>query len=153
LSVPYRPGTTAYRLQGTTKSRSYINALPHALQLRTLPLCRGGFRRCHVSYSSRPCLPVEVGFDSATCPMASDPAPLLKWAPVSLRVPWLQTSLLERRGLWHRHVSQDSGPRFPVEMGSSVVTCPTAPDRASMSGMALALSRVLRYPMGRVPHE
>jgi hypothetical protein len=43
-------------------------ALSRVIWLRTPPPDRGGLQRCHVSYSSRPRLPVEVGFGAATCP-------------------------------------------------------------------------------------
>jgi hypothetical protein len=153
LSVPYRPGTPTYRIQDKTRSRACIHALPCALQLRTMHLCQGGLRRCHVSYSSGPCLPVEVGSSAATCLMTPDLAPLLKWAPVPLHVQWLRISLRGRRGLRHRHMSRDSGPLFPVEMGSGVAACPMALDPASLSRRALALTHALWFPMGRGPHE
>jgi hypothetical protein len=49
-------------------------ALPCALQLHTLPPCRGGLQRYHVPYSSGPYLPVEVGSSATTCRKAPDPA-------------------------------------------------------------------------------
>jgi hypothetical protein len=44
--------------------------LPHVPRPRTLPPYRGGLRRCHMSLSSGPHLPNEVGFGAAMCLMA-----------------------------------------------------------------------------------
>jgi hypothetical protein len=48
-----------------------------------------------------------------------------------------------RGGLRCCHVPYGSGPRLPIEVGSGVVTCPTAPGPASLVRWALALKRTL----------
>jgi hypothetical protein len=61
-----------------------------------------------VYYSSGPHLPTEVGSNAATCHTVPDLTSQLRWAPVLLRVLWLQTSPPGRGGLWHCHVSRGS---------------------------------------------
>jgi hypothetical protein len=143
LSVPYRPCTLAYKLQVNTKSRECIHAPPRALQLWTLPSYQGGLRRCHVSHSTEPHLPIREGSSAAMWPMALDLASLLGRAPVLPRVLLLQTSPPSRGGLRCYNVSHGSGPCLPTGEGSSVATCPIAPDPTSLTRRALVLSRVL----------
>jgi hypothetical protein len=57
-------------------------ALPRAPRLWTLSLCSGGLQCCHMSHDSGPCLPIEAGSGAAMCPMAPDPASLLRRAPM-----------------------------------------------------------------------
>jgi hypothetical protein len=45
---------------------------------RTSPPCRGGLQRCHVSYGPGPRFLAEVSSGAATCPVAPDPASLLR---------------------------------------------------------------------------
>jgi hypothetical protein len=93
----------------------------------------------HVSLSSRPRLPIEVGSGAATRPLAPDPASkwrgprrpmapdpvsMLRRAPVLSRVLWLRTPPPCRRGLRRCHTSYDSGLHLPVEEGSNTATCP-----------------------------
>jgi hypothetical protein len=52
--------------------------------------------RCRVPCNSRPCLPVGIGSNTATCPVAPDLASWLRWAPALPRVLWLRTSPLNR---------------------------------------------------------
>jgi hypothetical protein len=82
-----------------TSLQRWALALPRVLRPQTLPLCRGGLRhfnvsrglrprllgvlrRCHVSPSSEPRFPVEVGSGASTCPMAPGSASLRGRAPV-----------------------------------------------------------------------
>jgi hypothetical protein len=99
-------------------------APPRVLQLRTLPSCRGGLRRRHMSYSSEPRSPAEVGSSAATCSEAPDFASQLRWALALSHVLRLQTLLPSWDGLWRRCVSYGFGPRFPVEKGSGASTRP-----------------------------
>jgi hypothetical protein len=68
--------------------------------------------RCHVSHSSRPCLPAQAGSNAAACPMAPDPASLLRRAPTLPCVPQLRTSSRLWGGLQHCHVSPGSEPHL-----------------------------------------
>jgi hypothetical protein len=102
------------------------------------------FVHCHVSYGSRPYLLAEAGSSAATCPTASDPASLLKRAPMLPCVTRLRTSPPCSGGLRCCHVSHSSGPCLPALEGSGSATCPTAPDHAFLLRRAPALSRVLR---------
>jgi hypothetical protein len=87
LSVPYRLGTLAYRLQDNTRSRACIHTLSCVMQLRTSPPYRGGLRCYHVSCSSRPRIFAKESFDAVMCPTVLDPASLLGRAPALLRIP------------------------------------------------------------------
>jgi hypothetical protein len=85
LSIPYRPGTLAYKLQDKTKSRVCIHVLPHTLHLRTLPSCPVGSGAA-TSHGTEPRLPAGEGSGAATYPMASDLASWLRWALTLPRV-------------------------------------------------------------------
>jgi hypothetical protein len=56
---------------------------------------------------------------------------------------WLQTSPPYWDGLRCCHVSNGSGPRLPVEVGSDAATCPATPDLASRLRWVPTLPRVL----------
>jgi hypothetical protein len=106
---------------------------------------------------------------AVTCPTAPDPASLLRWAPtlphilqlrtsppcrraLTLpRVPRPQTSPPCRGSLRRCHVPCSSGPRLHVEEGSGAITCPTAPDPASLLGRAPTLPHVPQFSVGRGP--
>jgi hypothetical protein len=102
LSVPYRPGTLAYRLQVKTRSGACIHALPRVLHPQTQPPCRDGLRCYHTPYSSEPHLPaqtgsephhhIEEGFGAATCYVAPCLACLSRRALTLSRVARLRTS-------------------------------------------------------------
>jgi hypothetical protein len=118
LSVPCRPDTPAYKLQIKTRSRSCIHAMSCVLQLRTLPPCRDGLRCCHVSYSSEPHLPVEMGSGAITCPTTLDLASRPRWDMVPPCVLWLQTTPPYRGELRRCHMSHGIGPHLPEGEGS-----------------------------------
>jgi hypothetical protein len=130
LSIPYRLGTPAYRLQVKTRSR----------------MC------CHVSSSSELRLPTEEGSSAAICPSALDLASLLMRALVLPHVLWLRTSPPYRGELQCCHVSNNSGPRLPAEEGFSITTHPTAPDLDSALRGAPVLVHVPRFSMDHRPH-
>jgi hypothetical protein len=113
MSVPCRPGILTYMLQVKTRSSVCTHVLPRVLQPRTSLPCRGGLRRGHVSFSYRPCLPAEAGSGAATCPAASDPASLFRWAPTLPRAPRLRTSLPRKGGLRRCHVPHGFGLCLP----------------------------------------
>jgi hypothetical protein len=112
---------------------------PHVtpLQYWTLPSSQGGIWCCHVSSGSRSYLPAREGFGVTTCLTASDPASMLGRAPVPPHVQWLQILPPCSRGLWCCRMSHGSGPRLIAREGSSVATCPMAPDPTSPLGRAL----------------
>jgi hypothetical protein len=97
-------GTPAYKLQSKTRRRACICALPCALWLWTLPPGRGRLWCCHVPHGSGPRLPTQEGSDAAMCHIASDPASLLKRAPVLPRAPRLRTLPPCLEGLRFYHV-------------------------------------------------
>jgi hypothetical protein len=68
--------------------------------------------RCYVPYSSGPHLPVKVGSDAVTCPMASDLTSQLRWAPTLSRVLWLRTLPPDQGGSRCCHASR--GPQWAV---------------------------------------
>jgi hypothetical protein len=107
LSVPYRPGTLAYKLQVKTRRRACIRTLPHALWLWTLPPYRGGLWRYHVPHDFGPRLPAREGSSAVTCHMALNPASLLRRAPVLPHAPWLRTLPTCSGELLCGHVSRD----------------------------------------------
>jgi hypothetical protein len=72
LSVPYKPGTPAYRLQVKIRRTTCIHALPCVLQLQTSP-------------------PAEVGSSAATCPTALNLSSLLRQALMLPCVPQPRT--------------------------------------------------------------
>jgi hypothetical protein len=96
-----------------------------------------------VSYGSGPRLSTEVGSNAATCPMTLDLTSQLRWAPALPHVLWLQTSPLTRGELWCCHMSYDSGPRLPDEVGSSAAVCPIALDLTYRLRWTLTLPHIL----------
>jgi hypothetical protein len=86
---------------------------------------QGEERACHVPFGSGPCLPVEAGSRSATCPTGPNLASLLGRALLLPHVTQFQTLL-------------------PAREGSSATTCHTALDPASLLRRAPLLSRVTR---------
>jgi hypothetical protein len=112
LSVPCRLGTSTYKFQVKIKSgRATV--------------------RHHVFHSSGSCLSAEVGSGAATCPVALEPASLLRMALVSPRVSWLQTH------------GEDSGAPHVLWLGI-IPPCREGSE----------LPRVLWSPMGRrLKHE
>jgi hypothetical protein len=121
LSVPYGPGT----LHTSLKSTQIVGCAS---------------THFHVSYDSKPHLPVEVGSGTVTCPTVSGLASQLRWAPLLPRVLWLRTSPPSWGGLWHCHVSYDFGPRLPVEVGSDTTTCPAGPNGLWASSIKKSLA-------------
>jgi hypothetical protein len=95
LSIPYRPGTPAYRLESKTRKMychmpyNIRSCLParEASDVATCPAAPdptsllGRLRRCHVSCGSESFLPTQEGSGAAICPVALDPASLLGRAP------------------------------------------------------------------------
>jgi hypothetical protein len=69
----YRLDTLTYMLQVKTKSGACSHKLPCVLHYQTLPPSQGGLQGCHVSSSSRTCLPDRKGSDTVTCIAAPDP--------------------------------------------------------------------------------
>jgi hypothetical protein len=92
--------------------------------------------RRHVSCSTGPCLPAEVGSGAATCPVALDLASLIGRAPAQPRVPWLWTRLPARLGSGASRVLQ-LWILPPCKRGLRCTTCHTAPDPVSLQGRAL----------------
>jgi hypothetical protein len=82
----------------------------------------------HMSGNSEPHLPIKEGSGADTCPVASDPASLLKRAPVLPRVRQLRAPPSHQGGLWCCHVSRSSGPHLSAEEDSGAATCTVAPD-------------------------
>jgi hypothetical protein len=107
-----------------------------------LPPYSGGLRRCHEPHGSRPRLPARDSSGATTCPVASEPASLLRRAPILPCVTWLQTPPPSSRGLRCCHVPRGSGPRLTAQEGSGTATCPAAMDPASLLGRALVLPHV-----------
>jgi hypothetical protein len=81
------------------------------------------------------------------CPMASDLASRLRWAPVLPHVLWLRTSPPGCGGFRRCHVSYGSGLCLPAEVGSAAATCPTAPCGPRTSSIKKSLS-VLPVQLG-----
>jgi hypothetical protein len=125
-SVPCRPGTSAYRLNSKTRSKTH----------------------CHMHYSSGSRLPAREGSSAATCPATPDPASLLGRVPVLPRAPRLRTPPPCSGGLRCSHVPRSSGPCLPAREGSGVATCPAAPD-PSLLRRAPALPRAPRLRIPR----
>jgi hypothetical protein len=140
LSVPYGPGTPAYKLQAETRIRACIRTLPRALQLQALPPCRGGLWHWHVRHDSGPCLAAREGSGAATCHTALNPAFLIGRASVLPCVTWFWTPPPCLGEFQCRHVSHSFGPHLPTQEGSGAATCPTAPDPASLLRKAPVLS-------------
>jgi hypothetical protein len=103
---------------------------------------------CHMSYSSGPYLPTEMGSSTATCPIAPDLTSLPRRAPVLPCVLWPQTLPPCQGGLWRYHVSYSSEPYHPAMEGSGIAACPMAPDPTSLLERAPALPRVPEVPCG-----
>jgi hypothetical protein len=104
----------------------------------------------HVSYSSGPHLSIELGSSAGTCPADSDLTSLSRWAPALPCILQLQTLLPYCGGLRCYHVARCNEPRLPAKESSSVVTCPTVPDSASLLGRASTLPHVLQFPVGHM---
>jgi hypothetical protein len=68
---------------------------------------------------------------AVTCPVALDPASLLRWTSVLPRVPQLRTPPPCWGELQRWHVPLDFGPCFLASEGSGAATCLMAPDSAS----------------------
>jgi hypothetical protein len=125
-------GAVTYHMAPDLASRQrWAPTLPRVLWLWTYPPGRGELRRCHVSYDSGPCLPVEVGSDAAMCHIISDLASRQRWTPILPRVLWLRTYPPGRGGHRRCHMSYDSGPLLSTEVGSDAAKCPMAPDLTS----------------------
>jgi hypothetical protein len=128
-----------------------IHTLPCALQLRTLPPCRGRPQCYHMPHGSRPRLPAQEGSGATRCYTALDPTSLLRMGLVLPYVTWLWTPPPYSRGLWCYHVSHGFRACLPARAGSGATMCPTALDPASLLRTALALSRVVRPSEGHEP--
>jgi hypothetical protein len=88
LSVPYRPGTSAYKPQVKTRGRrastrshaspapepafllGRASVLPRAPRLWTPPPSSEGLQCCHTSHGSGPRLPAQEGSSTGMCPMS-----------------------------------------------------------------------------------
>jgi hypothetical protein len=99
--------------------------------------------RCHMPYGSGHRLPVEIGSDVVMCRMISDLASWLRWAPALSRALQFRISSSAWGELRRCHVSYDSEPRLPAEVGSDAATCPMSLDHASSVRWTPAQSRVL----------
>jgi hypothetical protein len=120
------PRATTYPVAPDLSSLSRCaQVLPHVLQPRTLPSCRGGLRCCHVSRGPGPRLLAELSSGAATCSLAPDLTSLLRWTLVLPCVPWL----------WALHSREES---------SGAATCSSTLNLASLPRLALALLRVPR---------
>jgi hypothetical protein len=87
-------------------------------------------------------LPARDSSGATLCPVALDPASLLGRASALPQVPWLRILPPYLGGLRRYHISHGFGSCLPTREGSGIVTCPTAPDPASLLGRAPALSCV-----------
>jgi hypothetical protein len=160
VKAPDHPPQTTYYAQTTGDSVGVLGGTVGILQTnypskqvsnqdKEAAPYRGRIRCYHVPHGSRPCLPTEVGSDTATCPMASDPASLPRRVLVLPRVSWLQTLPPYRGGLRHCHMPRSSKPHLPTREGSGAATCHTALDPAYLLGSALdpasPLGRLQRY--------
>jgi hypothetical protein len=67
LSIPCRPGTSAYMLQERIRGRAYVHVLPRVLQLWTMPPCLGELQWCRMAHGSRPRLRAQEGSGATTC--------------------------------------------------------------------------------------
>jgi hypothetical protein len=130
LSVPYRQGTPAYRLESKT-SKTY----------------------CHMPYSAGSCLPAREGSSAATSHVAPNPASLLVRALTLPRVPWLWILHPYSGGLRRCHLSCNSGSHLTTREGFGAATCPTALNPASLLGRAPTLPRDMWFSVGRRPQE
>jgi hypothetical protein len=168
LSVPCRPDTSHIRLslrQGarctvicptTPDSASMLgrdSMLLRVQQHRTSPPCLGGLRCYHVPHGSGSRLPTQEGSDAVTCSTAPDPASLLRRASVLPRVLRHWTLPPYSGGLRCCCVPHGSEPRLPAREGFDTVTCPTAPDTASLLRRAPTLSHISRLSMSRIHQE
>jgi hypothetical protein len=113
--------------------------------------------RCHVSCSSKPCLPIEVASDAAICPTTLDLATLLWWALVLPCGSLLRTSPPREGELRRCHVSHGTGPRFPAREGSDAATCHAVPYRSwassikkGLDGLAIQLGSHIPKTLSRV---
>jgi hypothetical protein len=93
---------------------------------------------------------------TATCPVALNPASMLRKALALPCTPPLQTLPPYRGGLWHCYVPCGSGPCLPTKMSSGTARCPAASDIAFLLRQALALPHVPMAPdltslSGRAP--
>jgi hypothetical protein len=79
--------------------------------------------RCYAFHNSEPCLPVREGSGATTHPTDPDLLPIRKDSDAIMHLTASDpTSLLDRASILSSH---DSGPRFPAQEGSNVVTHPT----------------------------
>jgi hypothetical protein len=62
------------------------SVLPRVSRFRIRSPCSVGLQCCQVFRDSRSCLPAQEGSGAATCPVAPDPASLLRRAPTLPRV-------------------------------------------------------------------
>jgi hypothetical protein len=97
---------------------------PCVLWPRTLPPYWGWLWPHPMSYGPGPYLPARVGSGTTTCPVASDLASLLGWAPVPPCVLRPRTLPPCWSGLRCHHVSCGLGPCFPAGVGSGAAMCP-----------------------------
>jgi hypothetical protein len=130
LSVPYRPGTPAYKFESKTR-KTY----------------------CHMPYNAGSYLPAREGSGVVTCPTALDPASMLGRAPMLPCVSWLRILPPCSGGIRRCHVSHGSRSCLPAHEGSDATTCPTTPDPASLLRRAPTLPHVPRLSVGRIPQE
>jgi hypothetical protein len=82
--------------------------------------------RCHMPYSSGPCLPTEMGCGTTTCPMDQDPV------------------LTAEMGFGADMCPEALDLRLPDEVGSSAAMCPEAPNLVTLLGRVPVPPRVLR---------
>jgi hypothetical protein len=84
---------------------SWTPGLPHVQWHRISPPSEGGLWYCHVSSGSGPRLTVREGSDTATCPVAPDPASQPGRASVQPQRSQLYTPVSFCRGLRRCHVA------------------------------------------------
>jgi hypothetical protein len=99
---PAREGTNAATCPTALDLASLLGrapVLPRVMRLWILPPYSGGLWCCHVSRSSRSCLPAQEGSSAAMSPTALDPASLLGRASVLPHVPRHWTPLPWSGGL------------------------------------------------------
>jgi hypothetical protein len=81
LSIPYKLGTLAYKLEAKAGSRACDHTLPRISQGWARPPHSGGLRWCHTSRGSGPYLPAREGSGTTTRLMAPNHASLSRRAP------------------------------------------------------------------------
>jgi hypothetical protein len=142
LSVPYRPGTLAYKFQVKTKREAYKSHDPTCPQPQHEPHSLGQLRGRHVSCGASSRCPARGSSGVTTCPAAPAPAAQPGAAPRSPRVLRHQLPLPSPGQLRGHHVPCGTSSHCPARGSSGVATCPAAPAPAAQPGAATGPPRV-----------